>query len=257
MDRVGALELLAVPGIPLIRTGDDLATAIGDALAAMRYAPRPGDVLVVAQKIVSKSEGRTVDLATVTPGAEALRLAATCLKDPRLVQLVLDESSAVVRAAPHVLIVRHRLGHVMANAGIDRSNVRSGALREPVLLLPEDADQSAERLRAALARRLGIAPGVVVSDSFGRPWRQGVVNVALGAAGLASLRDRRGDRDREGRPLAVTQVAWADAIAAAAGLVMGEADEGQPVALVRGLPWRGAAGRALELVRDPREDLFR
>jgi coenzyme F420-0:L-glutamate ligase / coenzyme F420-1:gamma-L-glutamate ligase len=220
-------------------------------------ALQPGDILVVAQKIVSKAEGRHVDLATVAPSARALELATATRKDPRLVQLVLDESGEVLRAVPNVLIVRHRCGYIMANAGIDRSNSGPrGAGQEIVVLLPVDPDASASRLRQALGARLGIEPGVIVSDSFGRPWRNGSVNVALGAAGLASLVDRRGEKDRDGRVLEATEVACADALAAGAGLAMGEGAEGTPMVLVRG--WSAAAGERNggALIRPPAEDLF-
>lgn len=257
MDRVGALELLAVPGIPLIRTGDDLATAIGDALAAMRYAPRPGDVLVVAQKIVSKAEGREVALDSVVPSAEAETLAAQVLKDPRLVHLVLSESARVVRARPGVLIVEHRLGFVMANAGIDQSNVAPPDVPARALLLPLDPDASAAALQRRLSDRFGGPAAAIVSDSFGRAWRRGTVGVAIGAAGLPALLDLRGEPDLFGRTLQVSVTGHADEIAAAASLVMGQGAEGQPAVLVRGLRSHGAATAAAELVRPAAEDMFR
>jgi coenzyme F420-0:L-glutamate ligase / coenzyme F420-1:gamma-L-glutamate ligase len=181
-------------------------------------------------------------------------LASITRKDPRLIELILRESTEVLRAKSDVLIVRHRLGYVMANAGIDRSNV-GGVDR--VLLLPQDPDASAMSLRATLAARLGIEIGLIVSDSFGRPWRKGVTNVALGAAGLPALLDRRGETDRNGRKLEVTEVAFADLIASAAGLVMGEGAEGLPAVLVRGLGWSAPANPASTLIRPLQEDLFR
>ncbi|HEY2590169.1 MAG TPA: coenzyme F420-0:L-glutamate ligase [Steroidobacteraceae bacterium] len=251
----------ALAGIPEIEAGADLASCIADALQASGCVLHDRDVLVVAQKIVSKAEGRTVDLATVVPSSEARRLAEATRKDPRVVEVILGESEEIVRAVPNVLIVRHRLGFVMANAGVDRSNVppaRAGdAVRERVLLLPRDPDGSAAVLRESLTRRLGVSVGVIVSDSFGRPWRRGVLNVALGSAGIPSLIDRRGERDREGRALEVTEVAFADAIAAGAALAMGEAAEGTPVVLVRGLDWQAAASGAGVLRRPKSEDLFR
>lgn len=250
------LQLVTLPGIGEVRAGDGLVTIIAAALDRAGLTLQPGDVLVVAQKVVSKSEGRVVDLAAVQPSARALELAAATGKDARFVEVVLAESSAVLRARPGVLIVRHRLGYVMANAGIDRSNVPRDAAAEPVLLLPHDPDASAAALRADLQARLGIAPGVVVSDSFGRPWRLGTVNIALGAAGVPALFDRRGEADREGRTLEVTQVACADALAAAAGLVMGEGGEGTPVVLVRGWRSPAAARPAVDLIRPADEDLF-
>lgn len=228
--------------------GDDLAPLLRKALSgALPLASK--DVLVVTQKIVSKAEGRFVDLATVTPGAEAARLAAITHKDARLVELVLAEASAVLRAVPNVLITRHRLGHVMANSGIDRSNIGPG-VAERALLLPIDPEASAERLRAAL----GCA--VVVSDSFGRPWRYGVTGVAIGAAGLPALVDRRGEADRDGRRLEVTQIGLADMLATAAMLAMGEGAEGVPAALIRGADWPGGTSPASALIRPLEEDLF-
>jgi coenzyme F420-0:L-glutamate ligase/coenzyme F420-1:gamma-L-glutamate ligase len=241
------IEIHPLTAIGEIRPGDDLAAILGHALKSL--APRKDDILVVTQKIISKAENRFVDLARVKPGAEAARLAAITGKDARFVEVVLSESIAVLRAAPHVLITRHRSGHVMANAGIDRSNLGAGEA-ERVLLLPEDADKTAARLCAAL----GLA--VVVSDSFGRPWRMGVVNVAIGAAGLPALVDRRGERDRDGRLLEVTQVALADMAASAAGLATGEGSEGVPAALLRGVPWTAAPAPASALLRPIDEDLF-
>lgn len=252
-----ALSVQALPGVPEVAPGDDLVALALAALGRAGLTLQDGDVLVLAQKIVSKAEGRQVDLASVQPGPEALALAATVRKDPRQVELILAESSAVVRQRPEVLIVRHRLGFVMANAGIDRSNVPASAPgAETVLLLPLDPDGSAQRLREALRARCGVDCGVVISDSFGRPWRVGTTNVALGAAGVASLIDRRGETDRQGRVLEVTQIAVADALATAAGLAMGEGDEGTPLVLVRG--WRSAAAPrpASALIRPAGEDLF-
>ncbi len=217
--------------------------------------PEPGSVLVVTQKVVSKAEGRFVRLAEIAPSAEALRLAEITRKDPRLVELVLRESTAVLRAVPDVLITRHRLGLVMANAGIDRSNLGEPS-NERVLLLPEDPDASARRISERLRAHFGAAVAVVISDSFGRPWRNGVVNVAIGAAGLASLVDRRGQLDRDGRKLEVTQVAQADLIASAAGLAAGEGDEGIPAVLLSGLSPSGDVP-ARALVRSVDQDLFR
>jgi coenzyme F420-0:L-glutamate ligase/coenzyme F420-1:gamma-L-glutamate ligase len=250
------IEIVALTGIPEVLPGDDLAAILADAVAAAGVVPLARDVLVVTQKIVSKAEGRFVSLAAVRPGAEAERIADATGKDARLVELVLDESAAVVRTAPNLLITRHRTGHVMANAGIDRSNLGAGE-GDRALLLPEDSDASAERLRAGLARRWPAPPAIVISDSFGRPWRMGVVNVAIGASGLPALIDRRGERDRDGRLLEVTQVAFADMVASAAGLATGEGAEGVPAALVRGLDWSAPDAPASALVRPVEEDLFR
>lgn len=249
------VEFVALPGLPEIRAGDDLAALIRAALARSGRVLQATDVLVVAQKVVSKAEGRTVRLGEVTPSAEALALAERVLKDPRFVECVLAESLEVIRAVPNVLITRHRSGHVMANAGIDRSNVPAAAPDdETLLLLPRDCDASAAALRSALSPE---APAVIISDSFGRPWRQGTVNVALGVAGFPSLLDLRGGVDREGRRLQTTQIAMADAVAAGAGLVMGETTEGRPVVLVRGLDFSGPVRDGRALLRPIDEDLFR
>lgn len=255
--RPRALSLFALPGIPMVRPRDDLAALIAAGFARAGEAAAPGDVLVVAQKIVSKSEGRYADLATVEPGDRALELAALTGKDPRLVELILSESRRVVRHRPNVIIVEHRLGFVMANAGIDSSNVEPSDADERVLLLPVDPDGSARRLREALRAQLGVACAVIVNDSVGRAWRIGTVGLALGAAGLPSLLDLRGRDDLFGRPLEVTQVALADELAAAASLLQGEADEGMPVVVVRGLSPAGSGNAGAALIRDEADDLFR
>ena len=252
-----SLTLTALPDVPEVLPGSDLAVHLAAALERAGLVLRAHDVLVVAQKIVSKAEGRYVALAGIAPQARALELAALTGKDPRLIELVLAESTEVLRAKRDVLIVRHRLGFVMANAGIDRSNLDASAGGERVLLLPEDPDRSAATLREALGKRFGVAPGIIISDSFGRAWRRGVINIALGAAGFAALVNRRGERDRAGRPLEVTEVALADALAAAAGLLMGEAGEGLPAVLIRGLELNAAPNAARTLIRPLDEDLFR
>jgi coenzyme F420-0:L-glutamate ligase / coenzyme F420-1:gamma-L-glutamate ligase len=241
------INIIPLMDLPEVKPGDDLAVMfLGHA------ACQSGDVLVVTQKIVSKSAGLFVDLATITPSAEARRLAGLTRKDARLVELVLRESTAVVRAAPHVLITRHHSGCVMANSGIDHSNIGEGR-GELALLLPRDPDAYAAKLR----REMGAgAPAIVISDSFGRPWRYGVTNVAIGVAGLPSLVDQRGLPDRNGRVMAVTQIALADQIACAAGLVMGEGSEGIPAVIVRGLCWDAPDAPAAALVRPLSEDLF-
>jgi coenzyme F420-0:L-glutamate ligase/coenzyme F420-1:gamma-L-glutamate ligase len=253
----GSLSLLALEGIPEVLPGMPLAPLITAALKRHSYTPADGDVLLVCQKIVSKSENRFVELASVQVSARAQELAVICGKDPRLVEIVLRESADVVRCAPRVLIVRHRLGYVMANAGVDQSNIPESQSR--VLLLPADPDASAAALREALSRTLGAAPAVVITDTFGRPWRQGVCGTAIGASGIVALLDRRGEKDRFGRELQVTQVAIADGIAAAATLLMGEGAEGHPVILARGLPraWKRDTARAADLLRPLAEDLFR
>ena len=248
------IEVHPLGGIPEVGEGDNVAALVLEGLAPL--APRAHDVVVVTQKIVSKAEGRIVHLGDVELSDEARALAEITHKDPRLVELVLLESDAIVRAAPNVLIARHKLGLVLANAGIDHSNLGS-ADAGAVLLLPENPDASARRMALAITEQCGVPIAVIISDSFGRPWRLGVVNVAIGAYGLPSLIDRRGDLDRDGRRLEVTQVALADLIASAAGLVMGEAAEGVPAALVRGVSSGGAAAPAAALVRPLAEDLFR
>lgn len=230
---VSGLRIVPLPLAVEVRAGADLAALALEALQSAGEGIRDGDILAVSQKIVSKAEGRWRALGPILPSAEAVALAERTGKDARLVELVLSESTAVLRSVPGVLIVRHRLGFVLANAGIDQSNI--GDRDEPgALLLPEDPDASAAALREGLRTRAGTAPAVLVCDSFGRAWRLGVVGTAIGAAGLTCLDDRRGEPDRDGRPLAITEVARADALAAAAGLVMGEGDEGTPLVLIRG-----------------------
>lgn len=248
------IAIQPVTGIGEVPCGADLGELLAQALQPL--APRHGDIVVVTQKIVSKAEGRMVALVGVTPGARAIELAAVVDKDPRLIELVLRESTEVVRAVRGVLITRHRCGYVMANAGIDASNIGAGN-DDSVLLLPLDSDQSAATLRDALRERLGVELGIVISDSFGRPWRNGVVNVALGAAGIPALYDKRGISDRDGRELRVTQIAYGDLLASAAGLAMGEGAEGIPVVLVRGCALPAGDVAAASLVRNPDEDLFR
>jgi coenzyme F420-0:L-glutamate ligase / coenzyme F420-1:gamma-L-glutamate ligase len=253
----GQVTLIALGGIKLVEPGDDLCAIAVAAFAANRIVPEPGDVLVVAQKIVSKAEGRYVDVTTVEPSERAIALAAEVDKDPRFVEVVLSESKRVVRHRPGLLIVEHRLGFVMANAGIDHSNLPTQAGGERVLLLPEDPDGSALALRKELVGIFGTDIAVIISDSFGRAWRKGTVGVALGAAGLPALIDMRGHPDLFGRELLVTETGFADEIAAAAGLLMGQADEAVPVVLVRGLGWSAPEVPAAALIRPAEHDLFR
>jgi coenzyme F420-0:L-glutamate ligase/coenzyme F420-1:gamma-L-glutamate ligase len=251
------LEVIGLRGLPLIDAGEDLVERIATALDLNGVTPHAGDVIVVAQKIVSKAEGRIVDLATIDPSAEAVALAAKVGKDPRLVEVILSESVRVVRARPKVLIVEHKLGFIMANAGVDQSNVGPPDGAESVLLLPEAPDRSAETLRRGLRAAKGMDVAVVISDSFGRPWRQGTAGVAIGVAGLPALIDLRGRSDLFGRRLEVSVVGFADEIAAAASLVMGQADEALPAVLIRGLRWSAPSSTAASIVRSPNEDLFR
>lgn len=250
------VELLAVAGLPELQPGDDLAGLIVSKAAASGVSIRDGDVVVVAQKVVSKCEGAYVDLTAVEPGAEAEALATRTVKDPRLVQAILADSGEVLRAVPGVLIVAHRTGHVMANAGIDASNLPPSA-GERVLRLPVDPDASARRIRAGIETATGARVAVVINDSWGRAWRNGTTGHAVGAAGLPALWDRRGEPDTHGRVLRVTEIGLADEIAAAASLVMGAGAERQPVVIVRGLALPEGDRPATDLVRDKSRDLFR
>jgi coenzyme F420-0:L-glutamate ligase/coenzyme F420-1:gamma-L-glutamate ligase len=243
------IEIIPLTTIGEVRPHDDLVGILQNAIASAGTHIMPGDILVVTQKIVSKAEDRFVRLEGVNPGTEALRIAELTRKDPRLVELVLSESTNVLRAVPNVLIVRHRLGLVMANAGIDRSNIGDGE-GELALLLPVDPDASAARISGIMG-----CP-VVISDSFGRPWRMGVVAVGIGAAGLPAIDDRRGQLDRDGRVLEVTQIAVADLLACAAALAMGEGGEGVPAVIVRGYVVEGSPRPAADLTRALAEDLF-
>jgi coenzyme F420-0:L-glutamate ligase / coenzyme F420-1:gamma-L-glutamate ligase len=254
MSLTPRIELIGLPDLPLIEPGDDLAAMIAAALDRNGLAPAGDDVLVIAHKIVSKAEGRLVDLGSVKPSERAQKLAAQTAKDPRLVEVILSESTRIVRSRPGLLIAEHRLGYVMANAGVDQSNV---AADRRVLLLPLDPDASAEGLRQRLCARFGCALAVIINDSFGRAWRHGTVGIALGVAGLPALRDLRGEPDLFGRKLQVTVVGFADEIAAAASLIMGQAAEKLPVVLVRGLTWKEAPSPARSLIRPAAEDLFR
>jgi coenzyme F420-0:L-glutamate ligase/coenzyme F420-1:gamma-L-glutamate ligase len=256
MSTPDQLQLFALPDLPMVRAGDDLANLIIAGLTRAGRTLVDRDVLVVAQKIVSKSENRIVDLATVTPTPQAIALAAEVGKDPRLVEVILSESTRVVRSRPNLIIVQHRLGFVMANAGVDQSNVAPADGVHRALLLPENPDLSAERLRARLSAHYAARIGVIISDSFGRAWRRGTSGIAIGAAGLPSLIDLRGSPDLFGRTLEVSIIGFADEIAAAASLLQGQAAEARPVVLVRGLTWTAPETPAAELIRPTNEDLF-
>jgi len=249
------IELIAIPHIPLIQPGDDLP---GLVLAAARAAGidwRDRDVLALAQKIVSKAEGRIVHLPDVLPSDRALELATATGKDPRLVEVILGESAEVLRVRPGLLVVEHRLGFVCANAGVDQSNVAGSD--DWALLLPADPDASARRMQDAIRAATGAHVAVIISDSHGRAWRFGTVGVAIGVAGLHPLTDLRGQPDLAGRPLQITEVGTADEIAAAAGLAMGQAGEGTPAVLVRGAPFTAGEARLGEILRPRAGDLFR
>jgi coenzyme F420-0:L-glutamate ligase/coenzyme F420-1:gamma-L-glutamate ligase len=247
----------ALTGVPLVKPGDDLAVITLEALSASDEMLRDGDILVIAQKIVSKAQGRIVQLASVEPSPQALTLACEVNKDPRLVELILRESTEVVRYRRDVLVVAHRLGFVMANAGIDQSNIEHGAKDDMALLLPENPDASCAQLREALKAATGADVAVIINDSHGRAFRNGTVGVAIGASGLTTLADLRGKPDLFHRRLQSTEVGVADEIASAASLFMGQAGEGRPIVLARGLPVPRGDGTAAELVRAKELDLFR
>lgn len=257
------LTFTGIENIPMVQPGDDLASLIIDAVQGMGDEIVEGDVLVIAQKIVSKSENRYLDLGTVTPTAQAEALAVKVDKDPRKVQAILDESREVVRTREGVLIVEHKLGYVQANAGIDQSNISHEGDEEDLicLLLPKDPDQSARTIRDNIKSRLGVNVGVIINDSLGRAWRNGTVGLAIGVAGFTALENYIGDTDLFGRELLVTVVAAADEMAAGASLVMGQTKEKTPVVLVRGYSPRDPdeAERVgyKPLIRPKETDLFR
>jgi coenzyme F420-0:L-glutamate ligase/coenzyme F420-1:gamma-L-glutamate ligase len=252
-----AVALTALPDFPMVAPGDDLAGLLIDRLECAAITPRDQDVVVLAQKIVSKAEGRYVRLREIVPSRRALGLAAETGKDARMVEIILSESRAVVKYGPGVLIVEHRLGLVMANAGIDQSNIEHPGGDERALLLPVDPDASCAQLKARLDAAFGADLAVVVNDSFGRPWRQGVTGVAIGAAGLPALLNLVGAPDLFGRTMRVTEIAVADEIAAAASLVMGQTDGGRPVVHLRGVRWDAPARPAADLLRPRQQDMFR
>lgn len=251
-----SVQFTALDRFPLISPGMDLAKVLLETLARNSISLENGDILVLAQKIVSKSEGRYLNLREIVPSGEARRLAAICGKDPRLVEAILSESQYVVRCRAGVIIVRHRLGFVLANAGIDHSNLPPESNKELVLLLPKDPDGSAARLRRELKKRTGKQVGVMIIDSIGRAWRIGTCGAAIGASGFQTVLDLRGQADLFGRKLQSTVLGLGDELAAGASLIMGQASEGTPVVLVRGLKWAEGAGRAADLIRPAHEDLF-
>ncbi len=250
------IALYALPGIPDVQAGDDVARLILDALRRAGLALVDGDVVVVTQKIVSKAEGCAVRLADVEPSPEAQALAAATDKDPRLVEVILCSSRGVVRQREGTLITETRHGWICANAGVDRSNV-AGPEGDIALTLPEDSDASAQHIRDALMAATGADVAVIISDTHGRAWRLGTVNVAIGVAGMLPIADLRGQPDMFGYTLRVTTVARADELAAAAGLVTGQAAEGLPVVLIRGADYPHGDGRAKDMQRPPEKDLFR
>jgi coenzyme F420-0:L-glutamate ligase/coenzyme F420-1:gamma-L-glutamate ligase len=251
------LTLRALAGVPLIREGDDLADVVLTALARSNLALEPGDAIVLAQKIVSKAEGRMVMLDGVEPSARAIEIASASDKDPRVVELILAESDEVLRVRPGVVIVSHRLGFVAANAGIDQSNIGNGVEDDRVLLLPVDPDATCRRVREALFARTSTDVAVLIIDSIGRAWRNGTVGTAIGVSGMAGLLDLRDTPDLFGRTLKTSELGLADELASAASLIMGQAGEGRPIVLARGLPYARRDGSARELIRPRHMDLFR
>jgi coenzyme F420-0:L-glutamate ligase/coenzyme F420-1:gamma-L-glutamate ligase len=251
------LTITALDGLPQVRPGDDLCGLLIAALRRQGLGLRARDIVVVTSKVVSKAEGRYRELGGIEPSSQARELAQITGKDVRLVEVVLGEATEVLRAKPNVMIVATRHGLVLANAGIDQSNLGADDQGRRVLLLPEAPDRSAEAIKLRLDAEFGADVGVIVSDSVGRAWRLGTVGLAIGAAGVPSLWDRRGEKDMVGRPLEVTEVAFADAVAGMAVLAMGEAAEGRPAALVRGLDWSAPSRPASALIRPKAEDMFR
>jgi coenzyme F420-0:L-glutamate ligase/coenzyme F420-1:gamma-L-glutamate ligase len=250
------LTIIPLTGIPIISPGDDLASLLIDAANAAQLSITNSQILVVAQKIVSKAENCFVRLQDVTPSSQARELASVTGKDPRLVEVILWDTTEVIRARQNLLIVAHQLGFICANAGIDHSNV--GIEDDLVLRLPADPDQSARQLRARLVQLTGAAPAVIINDSHGRPWREGTLGVAIGVAGLDPIQDLRGCPDLFGYQLQHTTVGFADQVAAAASLVMGQSDEGLPAALVNGLAYQpDEDASAYQILRPPETDVFR
>ena len=251
------LEVLPIQGIPLIQPGDSVANVILEAVMTHGPTLGNGDIIVLAQKIVSKAEGRFVDLDTIKPSAKAKKLAKETNKDPRFVEVVLAESQDVVRYREDVLIVESKLGLVHANAGIDRSNVKNGAINQ-LLLLPEDPDGSAKQIKLRLEDRCGIKLGVIINDSMGRAWRRGTIGQAIGSAGLTIVQDLRGSQDLFGQTMETTEVAVADELAAAASFVMGQRGESVPAVVIRGASHLlGNDQPASHILRNKAEDLFR
>lgn len=254
---LASLTLIPVPGIPMVEPGDDLCALLVSALAQAELALQDGDLLVLAQKIVSKAEGRYAFLNDVEPGPEARELALNCDKDPRHMEILLSESRAVLRQRPGVVIVEHKLGYVHANAGIDRSNILSDEGNPRLLLLPENPDASARHLREALRVTKGVQVNIIINDSAGRAWRNGTLGFAIGTAGFEAVENRIGEQDLFGRALEITEVAVADELAAAASFVMGQGNEAIPLVLIRGANLRPSDAGSASLIRDRDKDMFR
>ncbi len=259
MKQIKKLELMALDDFPMIEPGDDLSALILKSLEGNGLQLEDGDVLVLAQKIVSKAEDRLVNLTNVTPSAQAIELAGFLDKRPELVELILQESNSTLRTRPGTIIVEHKGGFVCANAGIDHSNVKGpwGDESDWVLLLPEDSDASAARIRSEIEKSTGKRLAVLIIDSHGRAWRNGVLGTCIGLSGMPGLIDMRGAEDMNSYKLRVTTIAAADELAAGASLLMGQAGEGTPVVLARGFPYALREGTAAELIREKDKDLFR
>lgn len=254
-----SLTLTSLQNIPLIRQDDNLADILVKSLLETNIELQNDDIIVIAQKIVSKSEGRMVNIATVTPSEQAIELAQKTEKDARVVELIIQESNEILRVRVGTIIVEHKLGFVCANAGIDHSNVadRGNKVDEYVLLLPEDPDQSARNIREQIKQKTGINIGVMIIDSHGRAWRNGTVGICIGLSGLPAIIDERGWKDLFGYTLKITVVGVADELAAAASLVMGQAAEGTPAVHVRGFPYPLGEGSLKEIIRPKDQDMFR
>ena len=251
------LELLAIENIPLIEPGDDLVSILIQTIKEEKIKLRRGDILVIAQKVVSKSENRYVYLNDVTPSSEAIRIAKNSDKDPKLVQLILNESIKVIRQGRGVIVVENKLGFIHANAGIDKSNIESDTDNPKVLLLPKDPDNSALKIKEEIFRQTELKVGIIINDSSGRAWRKGIVGIAIGSSGVEVLLNLRGQKDLYGNTLEITEVGRVDEIASAASLLMGQANEGLPVIIVRGIPETSKVNNVKSILRDKSEDLFR
>ena len=251
------LELLAIENIPLIEPGDDLVSILIQTIKEEKIKLRRGDILVIAQKVVSKSENRYVYLNDVTPSSEAIRIAKNSDKDPKLVQLILNESIKVIRQGRGVIVVENKLGFIHANAGIDKSNIESDTDNPKVLLLPKDPDNSALKIKEEIFRQTELKVGIIINDSSGRAWRKGIVGIAIGSSGVEVLLNLRGQKDLYGNALEITEVGRVDEIASAASLLMGQANEGLPVIIVRGIPETSKVNNVKSILRDKSEDLFR
>ena len=251
------LELLAIENIPLIEPGDDLVSILIQTIKEEKIKLRRGDILVIAQKVVSKSENRYAFLNDVTPSSEAIRIAKNSDKDPKLVQLILNESVKVIRQGRGVIVVENKLGFIHANAGIDKSNIESDTDNPKVLLLPKDPDNSALKIKEEIFRQTELKVGIIINDSSGRAWRKGIVGIAIGSSGVEVLLNLRGQKDLYGNTLEITEVGRVDEIASAASLLMGQANEGLPVIIVRGIPETSKVNNVKSILRDKSEDLFR